>query len=398
LIELDDFMKMSRDLERFHGIFYKLWEMGKPIFTDTIPTAAVEFDEKGEQINFLFNTEYWNKHTEYEREFVICHECLHVILNHGKRIRDQKKSEADITNVALDIVVNHALINKFGFDRSKISMELVWIDSVFPDKDVPENKSFEFYFNLIKQDCIEINCSSCDNHEGLGKGEWESVTQKAGESLSDQEKNALQSQLAGTEAGDLVLFGDTRTYVPKKKKWETVIKKWSMKYLKQECRDTEQWARLNRRLFALSSELLLPSEMEIEDNFEDEKKIEVHFFQDTSGSCRHLKDRFFRAARSLPENRFDIKLFCFDTTVYETSLESGNLYGFGGTSFRVIESYIQRNTVMQGKPYPFVFVITDGQGDHVSPQFPSKWSWFLSYNYRCYIPSGSNVYNLSDFE
>ncbi|MBN2302081.1 MAG: hypothetical protein JXN60_06135, partial [Lentisphaerae bacterium] len=102
------------------------------------------------------------------------------------------------------------------------------------------------------------------------------------------------------------------------------------------------------------------------------------------------------AAMSLPEWRFDIRMFCFDDRVYETSLESKKLFGFGGTSFGPLESYIQKH---KGKEYPrAVFVITDGYGTPIKPEIPQRWYWFLSSSYTGYIPKTCNIFKLKDFE
>ena len=55
---------------------------------------------------------------------------------------------------------------------------------------------------------------------------------------------------------------------------------------------------------SLSEGMFLPSNQEvIEFEFEN-KKIDVLFFIDTSGSCISYKDRFFDSAMSLDKNKF----------------------------------------------------------------------------------------------
>jgi hypothetical protein len=188
-------------------------------------------------------------------------------------------------------------------------------------------------------------------------------------------------------------------FVKKKKKWETVIKRWVNRFIKHSDRDHEQWARVNRRFVGLQSNLFLPSEMEIDEREEIKKKIKVIFFQDTSGSCSHFAERFFKAAKSLPKERFDMELYCFDTQVYKTSLESGKLYGFGGTSFEILERKVEEICKGNFRKYPkAVFVITDGYGDAIHPKKPRNWYWFLSTTYTSCIPKECNIFQLSDFE
>jgi hypothetical protein len=155
---------------------------------------------------------------------------------------------------------------------------------------------------------------------------------------------------------------------------------------------------------------MLPVEMEVEDLQEDKEKIEVYFFLDSSGSCAGLADRFFKAAKSIPHgkhDRFELKLFCFDTKCYkladkETDKEYGVLKGFGGTCFNAIELYISEKVKeWKLKEYPTVFIITDGMGTTIEKQVKSemsKWYWFLTTDYDAYIPKDSHKFLLKNFE
>jgi hypothetical protein len=129
-------------------------------------------------------------------------------------------------------------------------------------------------------------------------------------------------------------------------------------------------------------------------------RIDVWFFQDTSGSCVDYAKRFFAAAASLPQDRFRVRLFCFDTKVYETSLKTGKLYGFGGTCFDIIEDSIQSTCKKEDIPYPeVVFIVTDGYGNNVYPEYPKKWYWFLTEHSSDYcIPNECHKYELKDYE
>ena len=108
-----DWEKLKEKLACHHSIFYKVVEMGKPYLTDKIPTAAVQFDKEGKFINFLFNEKFWKECDDYKKMFVVCHEALHIVLQHGTRFLENVDNK--IANIAMDIVVNHALVRDFGF-------------------------------------------------------------------------------------------------------------------------------------------------------------------------------------------------------------------------------------------------------------------------------------------
>lgn len=479
-----EFYSIAQELEKFHGLFSQLWEMNIPRLSWDVPTAAVAFDREGRNTEFLFNPLFWKNTDRYTKCFVICHEVLHVMLSHGLRIRDCPLPQ--VANKALDVVVNHMLTSKFGFNRKSVSVgkypeghemagkeiELCWIDTVFPGMEnvIEREKPFEYYYRMLEQNVkilpngkmkicrggskgggssdgkkgeqgedeeegwSEITGEALNNHDGLEDFEddraKEEIADAVNKQLSDSEKqeisekihqseegNAAQdaenneakkqqgeskdpdksSKKAGSIAGRLVYKANLHGRVAKKRKWESVIKKWSRKY-KDKDKDEEQWTRRNRRYSQISPDMMLPTIHEIDDK--SETRIKVRFYQDTSGSCYGFRDRFFEAARSLPDDRFDIELFCFDTQVYPASLEEGKLYGFGGTSFRILEEHIQsqlRSGEISKHPEA-VFVITDGYGDEIKPAQMDKWHWFLSDNYTHCIPKECNIFMLKDYE
>jgi hypothetical protein len=450
----EKYFEILSELDTRHGVFYHLWDMGSPIFTDNIPTAGVVLSKDGECINFLLNQDFWESLNLEQRLFVLCHECLHVVLNHGHRLfkNAENKEDFKVMNFATDVVINHTLVNKFNFDMEEIDPhgKYCWTHTVFPkEPDLEQNKSSEFYYNKF-YDNIEKNNkmpheSAASNNGSDGEGEnfdpqtvddhstfipeenndnseeqqdMSNVLKELDERLTDDEKEFIQDLIdsnedldnrknsdksgkdAGNSPGNIFTKVDVKK-VKKKKKWETVIKKWANKYIKNTEKEETQWARTNRRFQLISNNnMFLPSEMEQEDIAIEEKRIEVWFFQDTSGSCSGYRQRFFDAARSLPPDRFDVKMHCFDTRVYEIDIERGELMGFGGTRFNIIENYIQKDISDRDVPYPkAVFIITDGFGNNVNPEKEENWYWFLTPNgTKSWIPKKSHIFNLKDFE
>lgn len=421
----EEYLKLLQKLDGRHAVFYQMWLSGKPRFTDQINTAAVSFNEEGQQIDFMINPDFWKAQTETQRLFVLCHECLHVILQHGPRLfnRNNKKINHDIANKAADIAINHLAVKRLGFVRSEIDPlnEYCWNDTVFPPDEVPpDDKSAEWYYNELNMLPPSYGGGSSgpktvDDHSAMGSSSsgMEETLKEIAESLTPEELEMIHEflkgqestdglsggTLAGTSAGNIWLSANTAP-VQKKKKWETVIKKWALQYLRKVDREESQWARMNRRFVMLPDDMFIPTDMEIEDVEKKEDRIQVWFFQDTSGSCYGYHQRFFNAAKSLPEEKFDVRLFCFDTRVYETSLTSGRLYGFGGTYFHILENHIQSTIKQEKTEYPkAVFVITDGWGNHVRPQKPENWYWFLTPRSSKYcIPSNCHTFNLTDYE
>ena len=394
----DDWNNLIRELDYATPIFYMMWKLGKPSFSEEIATAAVLFNKDGNCIGFHLNKEFWNKLDLIQKTFVISHECMHVILNHGLRMQNIMKDSGLVrcANAAMDIVVNNILAKNY-FDKAKLGFlekEGCWIETCFkPEENVEPDRNFEYYYNLLvnKHKDNPDGCNdTLDSHEGLEDkdAEWDKLKNffnevvegcdqkeinKFVEAIKEEIGDEKSSKQRGTSPGMGFLKVSTEK-IKEKKKWETVIKNWACRQIKQSTKDHEQWARINRRFVLVDKDLMIPSECEVDDFEQEKNKIDVWFFQDTSGSCEHLAPRFFKAAKSLPKTKFKVRMFCFDTSVYETSLESGKLYGFGGTSFSCIEEKIQEIIKKDKCKYPSaVFIITDGYGNNVSPQYPKKW-------------------------
>jgi hypothetical protein len=337
----------------------------------------------------------------------------------------------------MDVVVNEALVREFNFDRTKIKDWQVycWYDTTFAGMSVQKDKNFEFYYDILAsiknnngQGPLGKNYKgdrnnpgngtiTVDEHngfemdgDGLRDKACDSTLADAIDKLSTEELRDLKKKLSalldpettkeinrGDEAGGLIKILSVSP-VAKKQKWETVIRQWVLSKIKRDDRLTEQWARINRRFVTLSRDLFIPTEMEIETDTKKKDRIKVLFFLDTSGSCAGLAERFWKAAKSLPEDKFELHLHCFDVQVYETTLASGKLYGFGGTRFDILEIKAQAIKIKDGRYPDAIFIITDGMGTSVTPEFPEKWYWFLSYNYRTCIPKECNIFSLADYE
>ena len=199
VLKLSEFEEIAFKLETHHSIFYKLWEMGEMVFDEEIPTACVKFDKAGNYVSFHFNPEFWESKTSYERLFIICHECLHVWLNHGLRTKNAEHPQ--LVNTALDVVINHMLVDNFGFQRHKISdaKELCWIDTVYAENDgeIKTEQTFEYYYNKLvdSPNTNFINCKLVDSHDHLEDVDFDKIVDQLGQDLSEEEKKDISKTI-----------------------------------------------------------------------------------------------------------------------------------------------------------------------------------------------------------
>ena len=408
-------------LRDYTYIFYKIWELGTPVFSKKFPTAWVEFDSNGNNIGFCFNPAFWNRLNTYQRSFIVAHECLHILLNHG--VRGKSAKFRDLSNIAMDVVVNTMLVDNYGFDRSKLgdfSTEGCWLDTVFEKKNITVSygENYEYYYNLLEENTTFIEVDTlelCDDHSGLGKILGEGIAsslpldiQQDADDIKNQDKEGDKvdcGHKAGTETGHKVTVALEESKISTA--WTDLFKHF-VKIKSPRLDENEQWARLHRRLQSMDSRLMIPSE-HYDFDVEKPEKISIWLFIDVSGSCENIRPYFFKAVKSIPTDKFDIRLFTFDTEVHEIKQftkkrERIDIWGCGGTSFTTIEANIQTLIRKEHIKYPtLVLIFTDGEGDYVYPEYPDRWHWFLhtdsrfGYFAKDFIPKKSYSYKLVDF-
>ena len=258
-----EYDSLAMAVEDYHVLFYKMWEMGRPVFTRDTDTACVTFNDAGEFLEFRFNPDFWDELDQYNRLFVICHECLHVILNHG--VRTQGHID-DKINVALDLVVNHMLVEGFDFERKRIVKGACWVNTVWGKRTKmgTTHNAEHYYLNLPTRKIAR----NFDDHTFLSQEQRTKVFEKISKRLNNDERDMIKQSFDGTGGGagnsdkafDKLIIEPP---VPINRKFEKLVKKWSRRYMPSHD-DCDQWSRLHRRLHALNSEFLLPSEMETE--------------------------------------------------------------------------------------------------------------------------------------
>ncbi len=369
------FAKVSRQLESYHAIFAKIWQVGRVNWTDKIPTAAVSFNSKGNYISFLFNEEFYNSLNEEELCAVIVHECLHVLLNHGIR---GKGLHPELANIAMDAVINDMLINKYGFDpKLPLFEKLVFrhkLEEQFGPLEV--GREFEYYYQkLLSSPNLKWEFGSMDSHDWLPTETMGDIERSINK-LSDEEKerlSALGKELADAQKPGTGSSTDWRrvTLVPAGKvAWKQMMAK--AMYNSFATKKSYQWRLPDRRFSMLPKDMLIPQQGDVAG---DEKiKVDTVFFMDVSGSCHSLVPTFLSEAKRIPKEQFAVEAYAFDTKVEKISIFAKDIPFGGGTSFEQLEELLCKRD-----RYPeVVFVMTDGDGTAVSPKYPSRWNILLT--------------------
>lgn len=473
-IVMQDFQSICLSLENLNGVFAQFYELGRPTVTYDVDTAAVSFNKEGACIDFLINPAFWRLLNFDTKLFLICHECLHVILDHGKRSsksnfdKDTTGMERQLTNIAMDVVINETIVGHFGIRRDSLNFgeafdiqhpegngldddhpaqalsEIkhgAFLDTVFHKikPDIKPKKSYEYYNDVLiqyfKEEISEakdqqqamreiadaLSKMSKDDHEKLaesmaeGSGKdmksvvseiMENADRKDLEDLSD----ALTENFGKGNPGDPLIAGSLERViqqdyrkVKKLKRWQDLFRKFVRKT--QDKQNTLQWIHADRRRNLLPSKYLLPSKNRA--NGKDNRYL-VWLFIDSSGSCEHLKDQFFKAAYSLDPKYFNVRLFSRTTEVKELDYKNPVVTGYGSDDYGCIERYIQQQLSSRSiDKYPEIVIhFTDGydcSGVMVQPEKPLNWFWFLTDEmYTDWIPKKciehNRVFKLSEFE
>lgn len=430
-LSYDELLGIASSLEDYHKVFYTWWEMSDISFTDDeLKTAGVHLVDHNGQVldkpSLLINQDFWNRHNHRERLFIVLHECLHVILDHGERDGSEVEGATpDLANKAQDITINEMIVDVFGYDRDDLKewKDYCWIDTCFDDpRSILHGETFTYYLELLVKQAKEGKSG-----KGAGKifdvhppapGEPGadgkptdpskendariSVAEKLADDLSPEEietiiKSFPESLTARAMVGKLeMLLGTKKTTQLAKLKFGTVIKRLKRTRFKPMPVDTETFSRDNRRFDDIirSSNATLPGKGERDKPVKD--RLLTALFMDISGSCVNYFGAFQRVFLAFDAEReiFETRLFTFDTSVMEI-FPGDRIYGGGGTAFHILEEKVQE-LKNEYRRYPdCVVVITDGEGNKIIPEVPKNWIWLLTDRYDTrYIPTASRWFTI----
>lgn len=411
--------------------------LGKPEYTNSIPTAAVALTsddgDKFTNFSFLFNPDFLAGFDEVgEQAFIFAHETMHILLDHLsqagryadfdkiKSLMDKKDTEGltddevarllvekkkmECFNIAADCVINDYLTQegfecppKIGEDADGNPIELcTGLKEV--GHDCSNYTVKEVYDELIQKfsgkDEAQANGGKIDGHD------W--MFQQAKDAVDAAKKMAADIKAAGDmpDAADLQdgngkrysLTADdvAQDFIDQRGvslAWVKLLEYINPDAFKQIGVGPPKKASFHkkrRKLGGFPSVNLPVKRVDPRTLGETDTIPAMVLALDTSGSISQSdRNKFITLARSVPQERIKLFPITFTTRYKNLDLENPN-YESGGTCFSCIQDYILKEVVPVLGHYPkAVCVVTDGEADFSYGNEPSaqqfkSWSWLLT--------------------
>lgn len=400
-------LRIGARLDGVHKLFYTFFELAGVYYNDEVARACVKFVKDQPPVMEL-NPTWFNEQTDDFQDFVIAHECLHVMLRHDLRHGQSVPGATQVlVNQAQDIVINHIIEDLIGIKRGRdipheVWTKYCWIETLFKDpSDIKPRQRFEYYLEkLIEQgeDSPDNSPTTVDDHSD----DDDSVDNDSG--AIDDLVERLSGTLTGKELDRLAEAGDQLEGIISRQAKEreivglsidALVKSYKRRTLAIGHIEEDSFCAESRRVDRRTTGIKLPGAHEVY-RF-SHQKLSIALFMDVSGSCIRNFDTFVAIV-----NKFKVvpdlivRTFTFDTGVREVDLKSQVKIG-GGTTFKQVNEAVEK-LACQGRYPDLVIVITDGDnsdGALVVSQ-PKRWLWLLSPPMQSHnIPSTSKIYNLS---
>lgn len=416
----EELLDISSSLEDYHTMFYTFWGLSDVVYDDKIKTLAVKLADHNGALDsplMLINKDFWDRHNKVEHLFMVLHECLHIVLNHGERNgMEIPGATRDLVNRAQDITINEMIVSVFGYIRSNFRewKKYCWIDTCFKDPSkILKNETFTYYLKKLIEDLPKKTPEDSKNEpETLDEHPTDEETEQLGDSLRnkiledliedltpEELESMMKSGIAGTALGTIEMFLAKKYELAKLRlNFPLLIRKLKRTRMKTETQEYDTFSRDNRRFddIIISSKAALPGKGERERLKKD--KLLVILFMDISGSCLLYFKKFQEVYQAFDKEReiFEIRLFTFDTSVREIKA-TDRLYGGGGTAYDILETKVLELQNEYVKYPDCVVVLTDGYGTNIEPKIPQRWVWLLTEDSIAkYIPKNSGSFKIKE--
>ena len=320
-----------------------------------LPTAATD----GRR--FYYNTKFLKQLTPKQIEFLFGHEVLHVVYDHIGRRGDR---DGQLSNIAADYCVNGDLIvHKIG---EPIDVVPIVHDSKYYGQSFEEVYD-DLYENAEKIDIEDLLDKVLDDHldgddeggggDGDGSSERPVLSDQERKEIKDEMKEAILSAAQTAGAGNIPagVARMIKELTEPKMNWRDLLDV----QIKSTIKSDFSWMKPNRK--AWHTGVMLPGMV-------PDETIDLVVAIDVSGSISEDMVRdFLSEIKGIMDayTTFNIKVFCFDTEVYnEADFTADNLYdihnyeivGGGGTSFEAVYEYLKENAIEPKK----LVMFTDG--------------------------------------
>lgn len=303
--------------------------------------------------HLYYNEEFFSTKTTKEIEFIVAHEILHNVFEHMLRSegRDQR-----IWNIACDYNVNGQLI------RDGIGTKPAGID-IYHDQ-VHYGKGSEQIYDEIKQkyedDELEQLGQLLDEHidweNGDSSGQQPQYSKEELKKIRDEIKEATLQAAQAAGAGNTPdeIKRMIKEFTEPQMNWREILRQQIQSTIKNDY----TFMRPNRKGWHMGA--VLPGM-----NFDE--TIDICIGLDMSGSIRDSQAKdFLGEVKGIMDEyeNFNIKLWCFDTQVYNEADFDGHsddlmdyeVKGGGGTDFDANWEYMKANDIV---PKKFI-MFTDG--------------------------------------
>lgn len=315
--------------------------------SDWCPTAATDFR------NLYYNRDFFDKMTPRQVEFVVCHEILHCAFDHLMR-KDHRHNQ--MWNIAADYCVNGVLVRDRIGDMPDVKC---FHDPKYYGKSAEE--VYDILMENFDEETLKKLGQLLDHHmegncENNGKGPPK-YSQEELKQIRDEIKEAMIQSANACQAGQVP--GEIRRMIKDLTEPQMNWRQLLRQNIQSIIRNDYTFQRPSRKGWHTGA--ILPGM-----NFDETIDIAVSI--DMSGSITdEMGKDFLSEIRGIMEEYkdFNIKLWCFDTKVYNEEdfssynlddINSYQLMGGGGTDFMANWNYMKEHDI---RPKKFV-MFTDG--------------------------------------
>lgn len=309
---------------------------------------------------FYYNNDFVNQCTPKECEFGFAHEVLHNVFDHMGR---RENRNPVLSNIAADYAVNQILKDE------NIGQAPSWMQ-IYQDNQY-RGKSYEEIYDELYEKADKIDIGSLgdlfdehlDNGSGTGTGDEDKDGNDKRPRLTAEERKQIRDEIkeamvaAAQSAGSIPAAIDRmiKGFTEPKMDWRQLLRQQIQSIIKNDY----SFSRPNRK--SQMSGAILPGLL-------NQETIDVCVAIDMSGSIsnKQAQDFLSEVKGIMDEYRdFSLKLWCFDTEVYNFEEFAGDtaddiltyqVKGGGGTDFEANWNFMKTENI---EPKKFI-MFTDG--------------------------------------